>query len=492
MEAAGLALGVAGLAGLFSSCVSCYQLVQRGARFGKDYKILETKFSNQELRLLTWGQACGLHSGQDGGGGGGGQYDTRFDNPVLRGRITATLECIRDLFKDEAELRKRFGLKAVEQVTGLVGSQEEALTVTSRTTSVGVRGFGFSGSTRRRSLLFWRKSGSSSSSSGSGVLRAAAWAISDRAKFAELVQHLKDFNDDLDALTKPLTDIVARQRQIVEREISEIDDLETLEEMAQASRDDEDVISDTVSLRISSIKSGRSVRATTFTGSRDTRSFKTALTSAPVTITETIEEMIERYNFVNPDPKKRQKPLLKKYKCVVAGDGESGKTRLLSAFVYGHMPEYYIPTLFEDYTTDCKLDGHPVHLSLWDTTGQEDFARLMPLTFSDAHVVILCFRANNPTAKTKANILDIWSPRIQEMCPAGVPIVLVGLNYPAESDDEGDDSGPTRFTELEHGQQFVPRLISENIGAPRYFFCDPQSGFAVDDVFEYVRAVSKK
>ncbi|KAK4225925.1 prion-inhibition and propagation-domain-containing protein [Podospora fimiseda] len=428
-EAAGLALGVAGLAGLFSSCMGCYQLVQRGVRLHKDYKILETK-------------ACGLALGDD----------RRFDDPGLRASITATLECIRDLFKDEAGLRKKYGIKPATQIAS---------------SSMGMGSFRSvhsfrSGSTSRRSLLFWKRDNDDSST---GIRRAAAWAISDRAKFAELVRHLKDFNDDLDDLTKSFTDIVAKQKQIVEWEISEIDDLETLEEIAQASKDDEDLISDTVSVRISSIKSRNSVRAATVTGSgsRRTRSFKTAFTSIPFTIDEAIEM------------------------CVVVGDQESGKTRLLLAYTKGCTSGPYTPVVFEDCQWECRVDDHAVKMSLWDTSGQEDYDQLLPMTLAQAYIVILCFRANNPTAQTKENILRIWRPRIWKQCP-GVPIVLVGLNQPADelAENDGQNGQLETWLEAVDDDPFIHLSITEEIGASRYFFCDPDTGFGVNDMFNFV------
>jgi Ras family protein A len=46
MEPIGLAVGVAGLAGLFSTCIECFNIVQRGRYLGRDYLILETKYTN--------------------------------------------------------------------------------------------------------------------------------------------------------------------------------------------------------------------------------------------------------------------------------------------------------------------------------------------------------------------------------------------------------------------------------------------------------------
>lgn len=87
-------------------------------------------------------------------------------------------------------------------------------------------------------------------------------------------------------------------------EVEGIDAEETLEEMALASQDDEDVISDTVSLRLESIRAS-TIR--TGTDSRNTGSYRSALSRIPATIDEVITELM---NEARP----RNKPLLKSYK----------------------------------------------------------------------------------------------------------------------------------------------------------------------------------
>ncbi|KAI7096053.1 hypothetical protein KC352_g38910, partial [Hortaea werneckii] len=59
-------------------------------------------------------------------------------------------------------------------------------------------------------------------------------------------------------------------------------------------------------------------------------------------------------------------------KLVIIGDGACGKTSLLSVFTLGYFPTRYVPTVFENYVTDCRVDGKSVQLALWDTAGQED------------------------------------------------------------------------------------------------------------------------
>lgn len=55
-----------------------------------------------------------------------------------------------------------------------------------------------------------------------------------------------------------------------------------------------------------------------------------------------------------------------------------------------------VPTVFENYVTDCRVDGKSVQLALWDTAGQEDYERLRPLAYSKAHVILIGFAIDTP------------------------------------------------------------------------------------------------
>lgn len=52
--------------------------------------------------------------------------------------------------------------------------------------------------------------------------------------------------------------------------------------------------------------------------------------------------------------------------------------------------------MFENYVTDCRVDGKSVQLALWDTAGQEDYERLRPLAYSKAHVILIGFSVDTP------------------------------------------------------------------------------------------------
>jgi small GTP-binding protein len=52
--------------------------------------------------------------------------------------------------------------------------------------------------------------------------------------------------------------------------------------------------------------------------------------------------------------------------------------------------------VFENYVTDCRVDGKSVQLALWDTAGQEDYERLRPLAYAKAHVILIGFSVDTP------------------------------------------------------------------------------------------------
>ena len=87
------------------------------------------------------------------------------------------------------------------------------------------------------------------------------WAVSDKGKFADLVQHLKDFNDDLEALTAEL-DVRQRQRDLIREEVGSIIDVEELETIETARMGVSDPVADAASLRLWQIQEGEQRPAT--------------------------------------------------------------------------------------------------------------------------------------------------------------------------------------------------------------------------------------
>ncbi len=272
MEVAGAVISVVGLAGLLSACLDCYQLIERGASFDRDYRILETKFNNQELRLQTWGRACGLvgesHDHQQL------EPDERLaiSDANLARQIAATLERIHELLNEEKQLRARLGLKR-KSTTGLFEGSEDGADNGNGTSSARLE-------YKANKLGFFKRKREQRERGARWLLLSTArWAITDCERFGKLVQHLKDFNDDLEALTRANEFVTYRQRIYVLCEIQEVDDSELCEIAEVQDGEEADIVSNTASIVMELRSSGAGSVRSSLTNETTTGSFYTAFDS---------------------------------------------------------------------------------------------------------------------------------------------------------------------------------------------------------------------
>ncbi|CAI2189668.1 4014_t:CDS:1 [Funneliformis geosporum] len=158
-------------------------------------------------------------------------------------------------------------------------------------------------------------------------------------------------------------------------------------------------------------------------------------------------------------------------KLVIVGDGACGKTCLLIVFSKGTFPEVYVPTVFENYVATVPVDGKNVELALWDTAGQEDYDRLRPLSYPDAHVVLICFSIDSHDSLE--NVEEKWYPEVKSFCP-DLPIILVGNKKDLRNGQQNQ-----KLVTPDEG-----RSVAEKIGA-RYLECSAKFNDGVNEIFEY-------
>ncbi|RXN28724.1 rho-related GTP-binding -like protein [Labeo rohita] len=172
-------------------------------------------------------------------------------------------------------------------------------------------------------------------------------------------------------------------------------------------------------------------------------------------------------------------------KCVVVGDGAVGKTCLLISYTTNAFPDEYIPTVFDNYSTQTCVDGRAVSLNLWDTAGQEEYDRLRTLSYPQTHVFIICFSVASPSSH--ANVRHKWHPEVCHHCP-GVPVLLVGTKRDLRGDKETLEKLKEQGMSPTTPQQ--GSALARSIGAVRYLECSALLQEGVREVFnEAVRAV---
>ena len=76
--------------------------------------------------------------------------------------------------------------------------------------------------------------------------------------------------------------------------------------------------------------------------------------------------------------------------------------------------------------------------------GQEDYARLRPLSYPDTSFVLMMFCLESES--TLANCIYIWAPEVTHFCP-GVPIILVGVFHCYRSDYDDDKQSARAVTD---------------------------------------------
>lgn len=167
-------------------------------------------------------------------------------------------------------------------------------------------------------------------------------------------------------------------------------------------------------------------------------------------------------------------------KVVVVGDSCVGKTSLLAVLSRRHFPEGSImPTTIENDLTWVNVDSSVVELAIWDNSGLDDYSRLRVTSYTDAHVILICFAIDNPD--TLDNVQEVWIAEVFHFCK-GVPIFLVGT--------KADLRGDARTIEelLKTSQHPVTREEGEQcrkrIGANGYFECSARTNQGVAELFE--------
>ncbi|RMJ11812.1 hypothetical protein CDV36_008534 [Fusarium kuroshium] len=227
-EAAGLALGVAGLIGAFKDTIDLFNLLADSRGLGRDYEILEIKFDIQKALLLQWTDRVGLLRERD--------YDPCLDQVPIQEAIGQILSCIRLLLTDASALKSKYGLDKTDD-------QEPVSELTSVPSISAWRMRVFNGQYEDFKKRIAQRN-------DKPFRTRARWAVRDKQKFEDLVRDLADFIASLDKLT-PVTRGQPSLRNMADDDVKTIGELPDLKLLLEASQDSHKLISESVQRRIS-------------------------------------------------------------------------------------------------------------------------------------------------------------------------------------------------------------------------------------------------
>jgi hypothetical protein len=225
------ALAIGSIAGIFTSCVDCFDYVQLSREFDQDLGFCLTRLSAAQLRLTRWGKSVGLI----------------IEDPSNAAEIAAA-EKLRNMGYPQKEIEK-----AEEWLNDIVTTFETARKQSERYSrgkepvpvfdprSASDLKLVKEDSVKRlfpkiRAIIHRRKAGVQR------VQSKTAWALRGRRYYKDLVESLRDIVNDLVELFPAMKE---PQTEIAEAEVKELD-AQDLPALKAAIQEDDPILSDAV------------------------------------------------------------------------------------------------------------------------------------------------------------------------------------------------------------------------------------------------------
>jgi small GTP-binding protein len=112
------------------------------------------------------------------------------------------------------------------------------------------------------------------------------------------------------------------------------------------------------------------------------------------------------------------------FKFIVIGPSDVGKTSLVNRLINGHFSREASPTIGCDYrSVVLEIEGEPVKLQIWDTSGQERFRSIAKSYFRHAVGVVVVY---DITDRRSFDDLSSWLNDVHQLSDPNASIVLIG------------------------------------------------------------------
>lgn len=214
-EIFGTAASALSVAALLSNCVDCFEYIQLGRHFGRDYESCQLKLDIARTRLGRWGEVVGINE------------NPRFvsedpgDNAVQLAR--SIIEEILELFETARKTSKRYELRAPHRDSDAPLQSPEMSPVS--------RGL----HNRLRALAHQRQKGTT-------LIKKTTWALYDGKQFEKLVGQILELVDELEKVL-PVEEAC---RKLAGIEVEQVADEQSLPTLKAAAKSLDQVLLDAV------------------------------------------------------------------------------------------------------------------------------------------------------------------------------------------------------------------------------------------------------
>jgi Prion-inhibition and propagation len=235
VEPVSTTLAVVGLAALVTTCVDCFEYIQFGRQFGKDFQGCLATIDVVKIRFERWAASVGAF--QDG-------TDTQTSLKIAATEkelktAKALLGDILIIFEDVQRVSQRFKLKAEEE------DQPGRLLVYDHDSVDS----GLEPSFEK--LHKWSLAVTKMRQKRTGVGRKISWALYEKKHFERLIDDIKDKVESLETVFPAAEKTLLETRQqLCTAEISELKDSSTLALLQKTARDNDKLLLDMVSTTI--------------------------------------------------------------------------------------------------------------------------------------------------------------------------------------------------------------------------------------------------
>ncbi|KAH7161759.1 prion-inhibition and propagation-domain-containing protein [Dactylonectria macrodidyma] len=236
-EAAGLAVGIIGLSGLFNNAVDCFEYVQIGRSLGRDFQTSLLRLDVARLQLTRWGESMGLGSALD-------EVQSLFPTRLSSTEVPLAerlLGQILDLFT-EAERASNRTQNASSSQTSLAAHYSTA----------DLDGVPASLHQRMHGIAI-RRQGTA------GLREKVKWALHGKKQLSRLIEDIHDLVNELMDLHPDLDG----QRRLCEAEISGMNSEAELAELRNVAANQDKVLTETIKKLLGSSSGSNTV---TFSG----------------------------------------------------------------------------------------------------------------------------------------------------------------------------------------------------------------------------------